>query len=389
MVRARARLALPPSLLLLGCLIAPWSGALANGEASEELVNSGIIVPVDARGTHVLDQRVEITLPKHSMEWRQLAEIRVTYVLRDDYAEKARKLMVAWPTGGIAHRTRTGPMPIGHALDCPVSIKQDGKPVGYKVLDFDDLAAPYIRGWLHQIDELLKSKPQLREQVLLARRAAARKPPTGWAYALGQWMQKNHLLKPGDPDEEWLAAGLVGVLPDHEDGRLDRLVQRALKWLQPSYQRMDLYEVLVQRWGYRPLLLDPATERLHKVYYESHSPPDFGIIRFPVYLQPRKRHTLVVHYKQHLSWVDRPPSWHGMAYLMEPAKRWGIWDKTTIVIRVPPGWKKVAIRPPARRTRGAHSESVYTITIRGFDARPYEDLYISLAQQPRPRRRQP
>ena len=155
--------------------------------------------------------------------------------------------------------------------------------------------------------------------------------------------------------------------------------QNALKWLDPIYTPIDLDNTLHERWDYQSLLLDPWSEYLDDIEGSTlgdiHD-PYFGIIRFPITLEPMKKQTLIVDYLQDLSWTGKTKndSFCGLVYIMEPAQRWGIWEQTTIQIHIPTGMKKVAIRP--RPSNITHSKKMTTYTIKM--GRPYENLYVSL-----------
>ena len=355
----------------------------ADGEPSGYLDNSGVIVPLDEEHARVLGQRIEITLPEPSKPGAipTPADVRVEYLLDSWDKKKPLDINVAWPTGGMS-----GHIAKRHDPEYPVDIKLDGKPVSFKMLRYEDLAAPYVSAWLKRIDDLLTKKPELKRRVLQMRRAHPIKDWTAMDSAsfyklrsptmqLGKWMVKQGLLRKGFyyHHPQSLAAGLLGF-PSEEGGPRDWTVQDALQWLDPTHKRVNLREVFVERWGYGSVLLDPVKRRLVYVETTLGGPPDFAVIRFPIRLLPKKQHRLVVRYKQQLGGT-RGEDWKGLAYLMEPARRWGRWEKTTMVIRAPLSWTDMVIRPHARSVGRDGKSETYRIDIEG---RPYENLYISM-----------
>jgi hypothetical protein len=359
-------------LAALGALAAARSVS-ADGEPTARLSDSGIIVPVDERGAHVLDQRVTITLPPPAGAWREPAVVRAEYVLFNEGRNRLR-ISVGWPTGGMRYEG-------GHPHPrCRPAVKFDGKPLACELLSFNALANAYAAPWIERIVQLLESKPALKQQVTAVREEGARRGKP-WlrgdgAHGLARWMRDNGLVADLDSAHA-LAGGLLGVRPYNHSGADASFVQQALKWLDPAYQPINLYEILSERWGHEALLLDPNSGQLVDVRADMlQHEPLFAVFRFSIALEPNSKHHLAVQYGQFLGGADFFESpWYGLVYLMEPAKRWGRWERTAIEIRVPRGWQRVAIRPPADRTQTRGGYALYRILMR----RPYENLYVSAA----------
>ncbi len=393
------------ALVVLGVLLSACP-LYANGEPTGEMSGSGIIVPIDGDSAYVRDQKITVTMPtvkgifdlKPTDNYAQPAIIRVEYTI-ENVKHKPLQIMVGWPTSGYQYTAE-----IHSKLDPAYApaIKLDGKPVGATLLTYADLADQYVKPWLAQIDKLLDSKPELKNQVEATCRDAVENAKMlfdnaenrekdkdlaryerEWledagAGRLGLWLTKNKIIPREGPFEgEFLAGGLLGVIPSATGNSLEELVQNALKWLDPTYEPIDVYEILSERWGHEPVLLDPDTNQLMDMMgallgWE----PSFGVFRFPITLQPEKTHKLIVQYAQSLGGIYRGPGkWFGLMYIMEPAKRWAGWRKTTIEVRVPSEWAKVAIRPPTNKVGTSGGMDIYRVTIQG---RPCENLFISV-----------
>ena len=394
------RISSPCSVLLVAAALLAISilPIFADGESSVFLVNSGIIVPVTETHVQVPEQSVTITLPTPTADQEMApAHIRVVYSLLND-SDKPLDLTVAWPTGA-----RSGEHPNPPQTTHPVYIKLDDTPIASTFLDYFALAEQYIQPWMEQIDALLQEKPELRDKVLELRRETNFVPreltvaehietyQDAVSY-LGSWMDAHGYYIDNDIfTSEYISRGLLNKAPGIDSWH-DRNVQAALKWLDPSYQQIDLYEAISQRWDYRPLLLDPNKEWLNDVSHGMIYPDEafadsFGIIRFPISLVANKKQTLIVDYQHSLSLVGHyvfnkkeeqsgyARDYYGLVYIMEPARRWGRWDKTTINICVPNGWKKVAIRPRPTRVSEAPGMKIYHIEM---PHRPNENLYVSV-----------
>jgi len=356
-------------------MTATTSPLCADGEPTGRFAESGIVVPIDDTYVDVLDQKVFVTLPALTEVQPdgqpKPAVIRVEYVLRrerslPDEKDEPLTIQVGWPTSGVPLGEK------GHLL-CIPAIKFDGKPVAYNFLSFDDLWNQYEQFWMARIDKLLGSKPALKERVLYWRQTAA-------VGKLKGWMEQHGLGSESKRMTETIAAGLLGNTDDNaRPSDQGYAIQTALTWLDPFYESIDLYKTLSERWGHKLLLLDPATEQLVDMDSDllGHD-PGFGIFRFPIALELNKEHHLVVQYGQFLgSATGATEPWYGLLYLMEPARRWGGWHKTTIEIRVWTGWGRVAIRPPAKKISTTGGYDTYRILMRH---RPYEDLWISVDQ---------
>ncbi|MDO8684786.1 MAG: hypothetical protein Q7N50_15085 [Armatimonadota bacterium] len=367
------------------CLCCSSDTARTNGEPSGSLYNSGIIVPLTDKSVYVLDQRIDIILPKPGEltnldgEVEKPVDIRVEYLLCAQNTKEPLAINVAWPTGGLVRDMRRGNVP-----EFPIDIKLDNKPVGFNFLRYNSLADPYVRVWLRRIDGMLDKKyPELQRRIQQARNKHQIKD---WdkiddyhlfkfqqtTSELGKWMIQQGIInkKPYIYDPKPLVSGLIG-LPIKGAPR-DRIAQSALKWLDPSYKIIQLDEVLADRWDYQPLLLHPIKKQLVFVNATVWGCPEFAIIRFPITLNPKEKHRLVVHYKDYLGSSE---DWKGLTYIMKPARRWGRWEKTTITVKVPQAWKSIAIQPYATLKKYQNGYSIYRITIDGC---PYENLYVSV-----------
>jgi len=353
--------------------------ALADGEPTARLSDTAIIVPVEEHRVHVLDQRVTITLPTPKDVWKRPAVVRAEYVLQSDHTDPLT-ITVGWLTAGIRYWYSADAIP----PSCTPAIKLDGKPVGYNFLSFDDLADEYVGPWSKRVNELLESKPALKEQVLRIRHEARARgndwpPSDGGVGVLAQWMRQAGLALESDADA--IAGGLLGVRPSNLGNRRDFFVQRALAWLDPTHQQVDVYAVLSRRWSHDTRLLDPFTRQLvdtrHDMFEQE---PPFGVFRFPVTLEPGKSHGLIVQYGQFVGGAAFPKTaWYGLVYLMEPARRWGKWERTSVEIKVPTDWKTVAIRPAAAETEVEAGYRLYRILL---THRPWENLYLSVTRTP-------
>lgn len=357
--------------------------AMANGESAAFLTNSGILVPVTEGYVQVPDQRVEVTLPSRAAVQRgeQVAHIRVTYTLYNDHTTPVN-LTVAWPTDGRAFDRDRPPH-----TEYPVYIKLDGSTVPYNYLTFEKLADQYVQPWLARIDALLADKPDLKQLVTtlrnehpFKRRELTVGDRTSYfdnaAGYLGAWMQLHGYHKGDQFSASYLAGGLLG----RWGNRREDAVQGALRWLDPTHKFVDVVDEISQRWDFHPILLDPKREWLidasyYMIYPDEAFAASFGIIRFPISLEAQKKHRLIVDYQQYFGEVGRPVEFYGLVYIMEPARRWGFWSKTTIQVRVPEGWRKVAIRP--RPSKVTHGKGATTYTIE-MPHRPYENLYVSV-----------
>jgi len=356
---------------------------MADGESAAFLANSGILVPVTEKHVQVLDQRVEVTLPSRAAVRRdeQVAHIRVTYTFYNDSNESAN-LTVAWPTDGRAFDGDRPPH-----TEYPVYIKLDGKPVPYNYLTYEALADQYVQPWLARIDALLADKPELKQQVttLRSENPHIRRVLTvgdrnyhfddATSY-LGKWMQIHGYLKENDHSAAFVAGGLLG----RYGNRREDAVQEALRWLDPTYSPIDVVDEISHRWSFHPILLSPEREWLidasdYMIYPDEAFAASFGIIRFPMTLEAQTKQTLIVDYQQYFGQVGRPVEFYGLVYIMEPARRWGRWDKTTIQVHAPDGWKKVAIRPGPSRVTKSKGLTTYTTEM---PHRPYENLYVSV-----------
>lgn len=346
----------------------------ADGEPTARLSDSGIIVPIEDRDAHVIAQRVTLTLPPPERVWHDPAIVRVEYVLRSDRREPLA-IWLGWPTSGIRYQGGA-PHP-----RCLPAIKFDGKPTGYNLLSLDDLAEPYVRGWTKQMDQLLELRPALRKQVLKVREEGTQRGQEWLAgegmSALARWLSENRLAR--DVESEGLACGLLGVNAGHGGDRRYRYVERALRWLDPDRRAVNAYDELSRRWGHEALMLEPETGQIMDIRGDMIREPEFAVFRFPITLQPRQQHHLVVQYGQFLGECNRfDDPWYGLAYLMEPARRWGRWERTAIEVRAPSAWRTVAIRPPAHQVKTERGFAVYRINM----GRPEENLYLSVRERP-------
>jgi hypothetical protein len=253
--------------------------------------------------------------------------------------------------------------------------------VGCNCLTFNDLAEEYVRPMLDRIAELVEARPALRDEVrrLQDERDAKGEQWRYWesAHQLADWLVQEKLIDNSGP-AYIVAMGLLGVAPQagsHE--RRDYWVQYALQWLDPTYQKVDVFGILSDRWGHDTRLLHPDTDQLVQVREGSPGgEPIFSVFRFSITLEPWRKHRLVAQYGQFLGGSEEDdPAWAGLVYIMTPADRWGYWEKTTIEIKVPTGWKTVAIRPPAKKVATEGGLTTYRIAIPG---RPCENLYVSV-----------
>jgi hypothetical protein len=346
----------------------------ADGEPTAEQSDSGIIVPIDSQQAEVVEQRVTATLPPPKLAWERPATIRAEYVLRNR-GRAPLQMTIGWPV------SRTGYNGDVHRVGLPV-VKLDGKSAPATFLSLDDLAEAYANEWLPRIDKLLEAKPELREQVLAARRDKARaaeesqgsrQSPRSAPWqpsALSRWLHEHEpsTQRFGRPEE--LAAGLVGA--GHSGSRCDQTMQQVLRWLDPSYQYVHIYPLLAERWDQETRLLDPITGQLVDTRQGMLDwEPSFGIFRFSVTLAPGRKHRLVVQYGQFLGWDS---SCLGLAYVMKPAQRWGRWGRTTIEVLAPPQWQTVGIRPAAKKVGTRSGMALYRIRM----GRPSENLYVSV-----------
>lgn len=363
--------------LLLGMALRP----MADGESSSEVYNSGMLIPIDDTSVEVLGQRIDVIMPKPPQENQAYppATIRVQYELIHEENSPVT-IKVAWPSGGLDEGMQN------HEPEYPISISLDGKQIPYRFLREEDLAGPYIVEWLKQIDQLLTAKPKLKAKVLELRKIVPK--PTGQnqnptvynancrelADQFGKWMIANSYIKSAYRDDASnIAAGLMGM----NIGSNGWSVQFALRWLDPNHRELDIHRELSDRWGYASLLLDPNTHWLTRV--DGLFSSAFAVIRFDIKLTPKIKHVLSVSYKQSLGFVGRPPDFYGLAYFMEPARRWHQWDRTTINITAPKEWAKVVVRPTPSSSLVTAQAKVMTIEMPG---RPYENLYISVVPPP-------
>jgi len=384
------------ALVVLGVLLSAYP-LYADGEPTGEMSGTGIIVPIDETFACVRDQKITVTMPtikgmfdlKPTDHYNQPAIVRVEYTM-ENLSGKPLQIAVGWPTSGFQFSNQ-----IEEILDPAYApaIKLDGKPVPATFLTYADLADQYVKPWMEQVDKLLDSKPEVKKQVEAIRKEAAeygkfesaqdhdeKTSPAmyerDWLQEIGvdklvKWLVEHKYIRDEIPAKDVLAGGLLGF------GR-NRvyLVQEALNWLDPNYKAIEVYPILAQRWGYEDVLLDPDTNQLtDMVDALLGSESSFGVFRFPITLRPGKKHKLIVQYAQSLGGIYRGPGkWFGLMYIMEPSKRWGGWEKTTIEVRVPSEWAKVAIRPPTQKVGTSGGMDIYRVTIQG---RPCENLFIS------------
>lgn len=375
-------------ILFVILIVCNWMSSnicIADGEPTVEIVNSGMIIPINDDSIHIIDQLIEINLPERikidEFSWPS-ADISVRYEMENEGVSPCT-ISVAWPSGGISHNFRKPSEP-----EYPIHISLDGKPLSYTFLRRNDLAEPYIQEWLKQIDIKLAAKPKLKTKVMELRKKIPNytsktdvdsyiskcKPLSDH---FGKWMVENGYLK---SRYQWrsgeVAAGLLGVRSCNYSGT-EEYVQEALSWLDSKRKWSYLNGELAERWGYSRLLLDPNTHYLRDAGHVGFllQDPEFAVIRFDIKLKPKNQHVLKVNYKQSLGTVGRPLEYYGLVYFMEPARRWGRWDKTTIKITAPNIWDKVVVRPTPSSAVKTEKSRIMTIAM---DGRPYENLYISL-----------
>ncbi|MHB1001422.1 MAG: hypothetical protein ACYC27_19455 [Armatimonadota bacterium] len=366
--------------IILAVLLASIS-AFADGEPTRFVSGTGILVPTDSMHTQVLDQRITITLPKaferksDNITYKALgrAVIRAEYILhipKDYGVYEPLRMDIGWLVAD-PFKIRTNNGKIDHVS---TAIKFDGKSVAWNYIEYKQLTEPYTRNWLKQIDKLLESKPALKERVMAIRKEGESQETywreTAGAGKLQNWMMENGFEIENKHDKEIIARGLLGWESKYNYS-IGYDIQKALAWLDPSYEPVELNDVLSQRWSHSTLLLDPDTDLLIDVRDSLNQWWDFSLFRFPITIEPGKKHKLTVQYTQSMGRVD---DWYGIVYLMEPARKWGRWEKTTIDIRVPNDWNMVAIRPKASIIETANGYTTHRISING---RPYENLFIS------------
>jgi len=392
--------------VIFGALL-PGAVALADGEPTAEMSGTGIIVPVRSVYARVLDQRVSITLPrakdvvppKHMPnDWEDKpAVVRVEYLLQNA-EQKPLNIQVGWPTSGFRMKAR--PRVSGWRLSkaSTPAIKLDGKPIPFNLVGGQELEDTENRAitsaGIPRIEKFLDAEPKLKEQVLAIRRKAESQRRSGdWLEGVGadelkRWMVQQKMLPGGQNWTRSVALGLLGYTRNpysSSNQPTPRYIQGALHWIDPGYEEVDVRRKLAERWGHREVLLNPSNGQLADISGNTMSGGTaFAVFRFPITLQPGKKHKLVIQYGSYLGWVGQSDPWYGMVYIMEPAKRWGPWEKTTIEVRVPPDWAEVAIRPPAKRVSASGGFQLYRIVM---NQRPSEDLWISAIPRSYPKRR--
>jgi hypothetical protein len=162
--------------------------------------------------------------------------------------------------------------------------------------------------------------------------------------------------------------------------RPDTSLQRRLAELDPTYEVVDLYEELSEEWGHAELMLSPFNGQLGRSY-EMSGPNAFGAVVFPLVLEPRKAHTLVVHHKQQPGREVDHYSGHrttfvALRYVLTRARTWGPGAREiTVDVSVPHGWGEVALRPPATEVVPAEGGRTYRVRMSG---QPLEELYVAV-----------
>jgi hypothetical protein len=351
--------------------------ALANGEPSSWLGEAGDLVPITETNIHVQAERLIIALPAAAEEGWHSATVRAEYtLLAESSGSEPVRAQIAFPVSSFAvpseHGESQKPEPTAY-------VKLDGRPIAVRFLTFSDLADPWVKEWQADIERRLREMPELRQQIAAVRAESNERGGLGWLCSegvgnLAMWLQSHGGPPAGErPAGELIAGGLLGVRPYTGGGRVD-CVQSALQWLNPKHERVDVHQLLSQRWDHEPLLLDPYTGQLHDP--TDTGSPAFGTFVFAIELERGVQHQLVVQYRQGMGYLNARGGNHseGLRYIMKTARRWGRWGATDVEIRVPPGWEQVATRPPATHVATEDSMRVYSIEMKH---RPVEDLYVS------------
>jgi hypothetical protein len=370
---------------LVALILASSQLAFADGGPVETSPTTGLMRFVHSHEAALVHKRVTITLSNPAI-------VRAEY----DLALRERKtpltVTVAWPIGeGL-------PMDFSEYPRVRPSIKFDGRPVAYNFLRFDQLAQPYLRPIIAQMDRALSTRPALAAKVGALRATAAQQMAhekwtddaevqQNWirdtgAPELSAWMKANGHSAPGSSldvvADGLLLAGLRqrGIY-DYES--IQESIQSALSWLDPGYEPVDIAKLVSDQWRFQVLAVDPRTGRL--VGNNSGSEPG-AVFRFAIMLEPGKKHRLVVQYRQFLGMSGSDPPYGTVYQMMDPSAAWALADMpqgyqqpAEIEIRVPREWRKVGIRPPARKIGRSRGFTIYRITM---DQPPLEDLYLGV-----------
>ncbi len=368
--------------LLLICLtlFAATAGASANSVPDSGLSEGGAPVPISRNDVEVVSERLLITFPPAGQR-KADATVRAEYILElDERVSAPRVLDIGFPISypwmrDTQYASSTGPLP-------RATVTRDGHAVAVRFLNFETLARPTVNEWRRQIDEGLRKFPELRKLVLAARQEGKARGE-GWLQDKGWKPVRAWLIKNGGKEirePEWrsdeIARGLVGLASLDDDYRLDEPLQEALAWLNPKYKKVYLTDQLSREWGHQSLLLNPEDGRL----FSTDMGILFGVLQFRIELAPHKQHTLVVDYQQPLGFAgsytvgsNTEYVFQGFRYIMANADKWRNWGETFIEIRIPKGWGRVGLRPPAPVIRDKRGTRIYRIRM----GMPVEDLYVS------------
>jgi hypothetical protein len=243
---------------------------------------------------------------------------------------------------------------------------------------------------MEEVDRRLTERPPLRDEVTAIRAEGARRGDS-WlrqegAERLYQWQHEHPEYNQGIPGDIplWIPRGLLGVIS--KGGSDYAAIQDARLWLEgkrAGVDRVDLLEMLSRRWDHETLLLNPYNGQLVETNDAERTwiaDTPFGVLQFQVVLPPNEPHKLVVEYQQELGvgGLGSKQAFRGLRYILTSAGRWGGWGKTSIEIRVPQGYGRVAIRPPAGKVVDAKGMTIYQIQM----GRPVENLYVSAGRAP-------
>jgi hypothetical protein len=369
---------------LVTLMLASSRLALADGGPVETVPSTGLMRFVHSHEAALVHKRVTITLSNP-------ATVRAEYDLALTERKTPLTVTIAWPIGeGL-------PMDFSDYPRIHPSIKLDGRPVAYNFLRFDQLAQPYLRPIIAQMNRALSTKPALAAKVGALRAAAAQQAShekwtdeaevqQDWIFDTGApelaaWMKANGYSAPGSSldavADGLLLAGLRRRgMYDYES--IQESIQGALSWLDPGYQSVDIAKLVSDQWRFQTLAVDPCTGRL----VVNNSGTESGaVFRFAITLEPGKKHRLVVQYRQFLGMSGSDPPYGTVYQMMDPSAAWALADTpqgpqpAEIEIRVPREWRKVGIRPPARRIGRGRGFTIYRITM---DQPPLEDLYVGV-----------
>ena len=357
-------------------LLVSLCGGARAGEAWSAVGESGVPAPLSPLrpSLTVSNARIIIICPSSEEKW-EWATVRAEYDLKLERRDPAPiTVEVGLPVAfeGLFYRGLGG----SDRSKLEAFVKLDGEAVEARFLSFADLARPTVRAWKQQIYTLLPDHPALWQRV---KELSGKKMRYSWspsearAKRLARWMREN------TEEREVSAFGLQSVAAGFLGGeganrQAHEAVQDALEWLKPSHQRVDLYAELGEQWQHEPLLLDPRNGQLIDAR-SLEDEPAFGAFQFQITLTPNKEHRLVVQHRQRLGYgpyrTRRP--FHGLRYVMKTARRWGGWYRTLIEVRVPRGWGKALLRPPASEVRREGGLTIYRLWMKSS----LEDFYVS------------